>query len=282
MVMALGMSSCRDVCNGGSCSNPSNMEDSVSVCSGQLMGGMFRQHIDNSGDEMQFDRAQVLRGIKTVMATDTANLSYLVGLQMGMSAFQTYQQLSQDTEIDKALYMKSISQAMEADSLVDLNALRQVMQMLQDRIQAEKEAREAEAAYNSPEAEANRKASEELFAQLKADPAKYTAMTDGIYKEVVEAGKGDNLDENAEIMMEYQLNNLEGKKIFGNMGYARNMKVGNAPVPVLNTILKMMNTGETAKFYVPWEAAYGKAGMPASGIGPCQSIMIEVKTAAVK
>ena len=65
------------------------------------------------------------------------------------------------------------------------------------------------------------------------------------------------------------------------MNNARPMTVGHASLPVLNTLFNYMEMGESAKFYVPWEQAWGKSGLPQSGIGPCQAVIVTLITEQV-
>lgn len=272
-LLTLSVVGCKDVADKSA--NRANMtfEDSVANYSGALMGSMFRQHLDNPTAEVDFNKAEVLRGIRDVMKTDTANISYIIGLQMGMSAFQTYQALSKDVDINRADYMAAVTSAMNSDSIANVDQLRAVFMSLQAQIEERNRIRQENEAYESEAAQANRKAQDEAFAALKND-SKYQALADGIYREVIKAGNGTKLADGDKVMVQFQIDNLEGAKAFGNIDNARPMTVGRASIDVLNTLLPQMEMGENAKFYVPWDKAWGKTGLPQSGIGPCQAVVV--------
>lgn len=274
-LLTLSAVGCKDVVDKSAGRSNMNFEDSVANYSGALMGTMFRQHLDNPTAEVDFNKAEVLRGIRDVMATDTSNVSYIIGLQMGMSAFQTYQALSKDVDMNRGDYMAAITSALNSDSIANIDQLRMVFMSLQAQIEERSRIRQEEEAYNSEAAQANRKAQETAFEAIAGD-SKYQAVGDGIYREVTKAGNGTKLAEGDKVMVQFQVDNLTGEKAFGNMDNGRPMTVGRTSVPVLNTLLKYMEMGEAAKFYVPWEQAWGKAGQPQSGIGPCQAVVVTV------
>lgn len=274
-LLTLSVVGCKDAVDKSANRGNMNFEDSVADCSGALMGTMFRQHLDNPQADVNFDKGEVIRGIRAVMATDTSNVSYIIGLQMGMSAFQTYQALSKDVDINRADYVAAITAAMNADSVADLDQLRATFMSLQTQIEERARLRQEEEAYNSEQAQENRKAQEVAFDAIKNDN-NYKAVGDGIYCQVLQAGNGTKLTDGEKVMVQFQVDNLEGDKAFGNMNNARPMTVGNASLPVLNTLFGYMEMGESAKFYVPWEQAWGKSGLPQSGIGPCQAVVVTV------
>lgn len=276
-MLTLSVVGCKDVVDKSANGSNINFEDSVADYSGSLMGTMFRQHLDNPQADVKFNKSEVMRGIRDVMATDTSNVSYIIGLQMGMSAFQTYQALSKDVDINRADYMKAITATMNADSIADIDQLRSVFMSLQTQIEERARQRQEEEAYNSEQAQENRKAQETAFTAIKNDD-NYKALADGIYCQVLKAGNGTKLTDGEKVMVQFQVDNLTGDKAFGNMNNARPMTVGHASLPVLNTLLPYMEMGESAKFYVPWEKAWGKAGLPQSGIGPCQAVVVTLVT----
>ena len=279
-LLTLSMVGCKDAVDKSVNRANMNFEDSVANYSGELMGTMFRQHLDNPQADLNFDKSEVIRGIRAVMATDTSNVSYIIGLQMGMSAFQTYQALSKDVDINRADYMAAITAAMNADSVADVDQLRAVFMSLQTQIEEHARLRQEEEAYNSEQAKENRKAQEVAFSAIQNDD-NYKAIGDGIYCQVLKAGNGTKLTDGEKVMVQFQVDDLNGEKAFGNMNNARPMTVGHASLPVLNTLFNYMEMGESAKFYVPWEQAWGKSGLPQSGIGPCQAVIVTLITEQV-
>ncbi|MDE6490402.1 MAG: FKBP-type peptidyl-prolyl cis-trans isomerase, partial [Muribaculaceae bacterium] len=275
VILAAAMTGCKDYADKSANRSDMTFEDSLACYGGEAMGAMFRAHIDNPNAGMTFDKSQLIRGIKEVMSTDTADLSYIIGLQMGMSAFQQYQALAQNAEINKADYVASIIAALKADSLTNQEQLRMTMTQLQGQLEQRQQAREEEEAYNSEEGIANRKAAQELFAGMKDNPA-YHPGEKGVYYKVLTKGNGTKLTDGQEVMVEYTIANLEGNKVFGNEGHPRKITVGRAPIDMLNTVIANMEMGQTAMFYIPWEEAFGKKGMPRQGVGPCQTVTATV------
>lgn len=275
VILAAAMTGCKDYADKSADRSNMTFEDSLACYGGEMMGAMFRTHIDNPNVGMTFDKAQIIRGIKDVMSTDTADLSYIVGLQMGMSAFQQYKAMSQEAPVSKSDFVAAILAELNADSISDQEGLRMTMNLLQAQLEQRKLAREEEEAYNSEEAIANRKAAQELFAGMKDNPA-YHPGEKGVYYKVITKGNGTRLTEGQNVTVEYTIATLEGNKIFGNEGHPRTVNVGHAPLEILNTVMANMEMGQTAQFYIPWEEAFGKKGLQRQGVGPCQTVMATV------
>lgn len=280
VILAAAMTGCKDYADKSADRANMTFEDSLACYGGEMMGAMFRAHIDNPNVGMTFDKAQLIRGIKEVMSADTADLSYIVGLQMGMSAFQQYKAMSKEVPVSKSDFVASIIAEINADSIGDQEELRMTMNLLQAQLEQRQQAREEEEAYNSEEAVANRKAAEELFAGMKDNPA-YHPGEKGVYYQVITKGNGTKLTDGQEVMIEYSIDTLDGNRIFGNGGHPRKVTVGSAPVDMLNTVMASMEMGQTAKFYIPWEVAFGKKGLPRQGVGPCQTVTATVTVTPV-
>lgn len=274
--MLIAATACTDHVGGGKIiSAPATFEDSLISVLGQAQGEQFAQFL-NRPDCPAKNREAIIRGIREVMKVDTADVSYIYGLSMGMSAYSQYQKLAEVVEIDKAAYTGTIIATLTADSLPDANLLRTEQQVLMGQIQ-ERQARKAEEeALNSEEGKANRKASDEFFAGLAKDNS-LERSDDGIFHKVLSAGSNTAAKpgERQRVKVAYTMTTLDGDTLISTSAdRPATLLAGQPSVKPLTKVLTNMAVGETSVYYIPWEEAFGATGNPQRGIKPCQSVIV--------
>lgn len=257
-------------------------EDTVIAINGTFMGGFFNYNLHT--DEIlsrNLNMKEVERGLRQVMSADTTNMSYLYGIQVGMTIMNTYREVSADMPIDKARLMESIMGALRLDS-IDMDQLLEVRSRF-EQTDMEVKARHQEElnrqVYESREAQENRLFADAITEKLISNPDFEKIGNTGVYKKTEREGKGDTYGAEDRLRATYTVLKLSGEPIEN--GKSRAMFAGHASNPMLTAVLKYMRPGEKAQFFVPYELAYGVQGSKEAGVGACESLMIFVETEEV-
>ena len=81
-------------CNGNASKNET-VSDSISNLMGEMYGYGIAGQMKNSPDSAKFDKAAFIQGMEMVANIDTAEMSKLQGIQLGMQLAQMQMQLKQ-------------------------------------------------------------------------------------------------------------------------------------------------------------------------------------------
>ncbi len=254
----------------------SNWEDSVIAVNGTFMGGYFNYNLHADPElSSNLNMKEVERGIRQVMATDTTDMSYIYGIQVGMTILNTFKEISMSMPVDKAKLMESIMGALRLDSVDrdQLLEIRREFEKMDSEVKKRHEAEIDQEIYSSREANENRLFAEAFEAKLISNPD-FKKIGDGIYCKVETEGSGETFQPTDKLRATYTILRLSGEPVENASNKA--MFAGHAPNPMLNAVLKYMKPGEKAQFFVPYTAGYGIQGNPEAGIGPCESLLLFV------
>jgi FKBP-type peptidyl-prolyl cis-trans isomerase len=277
--VVIGLASCSEKNASADSTEDAAFIDSLATINGAAMGTHYATFLNNPDAPKKFNKSDVMRGIRDVMKCDTADLSYFIGLQMGMEAFQTYMSISSVVKgVDRQKMVEAIQKAVMADSVeVDLMQLRQEAGQLNQRLQEISVKKEEDAKINSEEGVKNRQEGEKFMKGLTG-----VERTDnGIAYKVTTPGTGKAVDKNARAIIKYNVTKINGDTVSGTGNEARNVFIQGAPLKGMIQALQMMKEGETATFYLPWELAYGANGLPARNVGPCETVAVEITVTEV-
>lgn len=255
--------------------------DSITAIDGAFIGGFFNSQTVGAGLPKPINKSEFIRGMRDALRTDTADMSYIYGFNAGATALQTYMELAKNEGVNRDAFVNAIVAAFRIDS-ISQDELMQVRQEFENynRMMTERaEARAKEEAVNSEAGKANIAAAEAYAARLKAADD-FSEVAPGIYARVITPGTGDNLKPNDRVNVTYTLSHLDGTEI-NSVSTPRPMYVSAPTQPVLRAILPLMNLGETADFYLPYEHAYGEIGNESAGVGPCEALMVHVTVAEI-
>jgi FKBP-type peptidyl-prolyl cis-trans isomerase len=254
-------------------------EDSIIAVNGNFIGGFFNLQLAGA-PEGEVDRSEVIRGFRQVMSCDTANQSYLYGIQRGITAFRTYQQIAQSEKVDKARFVEAIVKAMQIDSVTQeqVMAARTQFEAMDEAISKRAADRAKAEAFASKEAEQNRQFAEAYVAKLASNPNFKKVGDKGIYQHVITpAESGKQLTAEDRVQVTYTMRHLDGT-VIREMSNPRAMMVAHPANAALTDLLPLMHVGETSEFFVPYQSAYGEMGNEGAGVGLCESILITVTT----
>lgn len=279
-------------CNGGSSNGADKgFGDSLSTYLGMTQGMRLSSDYNSIPEDQKeaLKKADILRGFKQVIMTDTTQQGYLTGLSFGLQlAGQLYRYEQAGIAVDRAKVYDAYAKAFNSDSVSveDMREAQATFQMLaqeaQQKImeyyQAQEEAAKA-AKENSPEAKENKeKGAAYIQEAIKNDPSIKTTESGLAYK-VVNEGTGEPVGKTGSAVVKYKGQLIDGTVFDSNDEGASLSPRGT--VPGFAEGLAMMNKGAKYVLYIPGELAYGVDGQPQAGIGPNSTLVFEVEAVEV-
>ena len=171
-------------CNGNASKNET-LSDSISNLMGEMYGYGIASQMKNGPDSAKFDKAAFIQGMEMVANIDTAEMSKLQGMQLGMQLAQMQMQLKQQQKVDfdKRKFIEAFKKAFSSDSLKD-------PQMLQMQLMPMIERASREAKLNDPVAKKNKADGEAYAAKMVKEG--YSKTESGLVYKVLAEGSGEN------------------------------------------------------------------------------------------
>lgn len=251
--------------------------DSLIAIDGSFIGGYFNlqsEHLPYSG----VDKNEIMRGMRDVLAVDTANMNYIAGLRMGLSVYEVYKQLSAKESFSKEAFISTIADAFRLDSVneEDVRKLEPLFQQMFTAVEEQAKKRAEQEIYKTEAAVQNRMMGDAVAEKIQADPSFKPVGQDGLMVKVVTEGNGEVINPNSPIVVSITEKHADSRQVVRALA-STPMLAGRPQNPVLSSVIPFMSVGETAEFFVPYALAYGVSGNEAIGVGPCESIIAEVK-----
>lgn len=250
--------------------------DSVTAIDGTFMGAFFNYNLHAQFEE-GLDMKEVEKGLRRVMDTDTANNSYLLGLQVGLSVMNTFREVAPDAELDKEKLLEKVIAALRLDSVdrQQLLVVRSQFEEIDAEVKQRADAKVQQEYYESREAKENRMFADAVEAKLKSDP-EYTALPGGIYRRTIAVGDtAVSFKADSRVAVTCTVERLDGSAI--DSCTDKMMFVQHPSNPMLAAVIRTMHPGEEARFFIPYTDCYGVKGSKEKKIGPCESLFITVK-----
>lgn len=250
--------------------------DTVSVTFGQFLGQNIKMQEEQIQAQLgdKFNEAEYLRGVKAALKLDTANISYLLGVQLGQQVMvQLYQWSQQGLQTDPELIASTIVKSMN-DSTIDAQQSYFAFQMMNQRIEQRMKEKEREA--NAAVAiENGDKAAKYVEEQKAADPEIKTTESGLSYK-ITEAGEEAKPDSKAAVKVIYTGRHIDGTEFDSSNGNPVEFRLDGV-VKGFSEGLQLLGKGGKATLYIPGELAYGPDGQPRAGIGPNEMLVFDVE-----
>lgn len=277
--MALA-SSCSD---NGAAKGSDAFIDSISEVSGTLNGAGFSDNIVTlpEADQKKFDKEQFLRGLKEIYLTDTANMSYILGIQIGLNMLQQQRQMDQyGVGTNRNLFYKAFAEAFKSDSIPEAQKkqLQEQFQALQQKaslIMSQKQQEQQAAAMKAMEEEntANMTKGKAYVDSVKAKDKAVQTTESGLSYKVDKAGEGAKVTDSDRVIVKYTGRLINGKV------FDSNDKAEFSPrevVPGFSEGLKMMSKGSKMTLYIPGNLGYGPRGAGGE-IAPGATLVFDVE-----
>lgn len=253
-----------------------NFADSLNIVFSDFLGRSAAYEVATVPD-FEIDKKEMMRGLRTVLGTDTANISYITGLRAGLNVLEFYRDLAETEHVDRNAFINSFEAAFLADtiSLKELEMLKHQVDSLMDiKVRHEIEREEAEM-FNSEDARLNRELGEAVADKLMSNPDFASVGSDGLMKRVITPGEGNVFAPDDVLTLDYTVRRADSRiEIVGRKDVQA--LFSRLYVPFLESTLPFMSTGETAEFFVPYQLACGVAGNESWKIGPCESLLVEI------
>lgn len=247
----LGMTSC------DSKKNPvlKTDADSLSYAYGILRGSNMAEQIKYSN--MNIDPDQFLKGVAQGLNSDTAKLSYELGMSIGSQFKMEFAQGAQQQglEFNKAEFLAAFKKAIKEDTttLFTVNeadeVFRAMMTAFQEKKMKEEEARIAE----TPEAKENA-AIGKAFLEEKAKEEGVVKTESGLLYKVIAEGQGEKPAADSNVKVSYKGTLIDGTQFDANPNAS--MYLGQV-VPGFQEALMLMSPGAKYEVYIPSELGYG-------------------------
>lgn len=253
--------------------------DSLAVSFGNMMGQRFAEQLQqmqvtNNPDFDKVDKSQIMRGIETVLNADTANLSYLTGIQIGMQMMNTVIGGTQSgVPVDGAKMAAAFKAGLDADS-VNAMAAQSEFQRIQMSVQSLGDRKAAAAA--AVQSEANGKAGAAFIDSIKAADSSVATTESGLAYKIENAGEGNKVTKADKVKLNYKGMTIDGNVFDQTKGNPLEMTAGNF-IPGFTEGLEMLGKGGKATLYIPGALAYGEQGVPQINIGPNSTLVFEVE-----
>lgn len=259
-------------CNGNASKNET-LSDSISNLMGEMYGYGIASQMKNGPDSAKFDKAAFIQGMEMVANIDTAEMSKLQGMQLGMQLAQMQMQLKQQQKVDfdKKKFIEAFKKAFSSDSLKD-------PQMLQMQLMPMIERASREAKLNDPVAKKNKADGEAYAAKMVKEG--YSKTESGLVYKVLAEGSGENFTADQQIDLKYEGKLIDGKVFDSTNGDETRTLSPNGVVPGFREALLMMKPGAKMIVVIPGDLAYGADGRGGM-IGPNATLVFTIETIGV-
>ncbi len=276
-------------CNGSSSAAPGSFEDSLSNVIGEMNGAQLNMQYAQipEADRAQFNKKEMLEGIKSVLMADTTRQSYITGQQIAAQLWgQLFMWERAGIKVDRKAIYEAYEKAFLADSTGDLSKLSAQAQPLMQRVneimmakqKADAEA-EAQAKANSPEAKKNAADGKAFIEKLQKEDPSIKVTPSGLAYKVVKEGSGEKAQSNSRVTLSYKGTLINGKEFDASDNATFSPR---QVIPGFGEGLQMMNEGAHYILYIPGDLAYGVDGTPDGSIGPNDTLVFDVEVKKVE
>lgn len=283
--MAIGFASCSKSTNTGS-QNEADVAfvDSISEVSAQFNGAMFAKNIETlpEADQAKFNKEDFLKGLKAVYLADTANLGYIIGMQVGMNMLQQQRMMDQQgVGTNRDLFFKEFSKYFKMDSvpatqMTEMQTALQTMQMKAQSIMSAKMQKQqaAQVAEAEKENKANMEAGKAYVDKQKAADKAIQTTASGLSYKVEKEGTGAKATEKDRVKVKYTGKLIDGTVFDSNDDATFSPK---GVVPGFGEGLQLMSKGGKYVLYIPGDLGYGPQGGAGGKIQPGATLVFEVE-----
>lgn len=281
IILALGVvaAACGfTACNGGS-DNQSNedkaLSDSLGTAFGTFVGKQMEMQVASMKMQLgdKFDEAQFKQGIESALKMDTANISKIIGMQVGQQLIsQIYQWNQQGVKVNPEVVSRAFIKAMGDTAINGQDAYAQY-QILSGRVM--EKAREKQDEANARLAEENIAAGQKYVADLQAKDPEVKSTESGLAYKIIAQGDGKVAD-HSNVSVIYTGKHIDGSVFDSSEGNPTEFNVDGV-VAGFAEGLKLLGKGGKATLYIPGELAYGPQGQPRANIGPNEMLVFDVE-----
>ncbi len=260
------------------------LADSISTALGESQAAQLLAEYNSLPDSLKakINKENILKGLQTVLNTDTADRDFLIGLQVGMQMIQQTGGLTQEgVPVDNKKVYEAFAENFRKDSVPEVKDVIARYQGLMSKAQKvimekrDKAARE--------QAKKNSEAGAQYINDLRKKDAAVKVTSTGLAYKVLKAGNGPLPTKGQSVKVNYT-----GKKINGKVFDSSIERGEPAVFPVDQVVpgfsegLQLMPVGSKYMLYIPGSLAYGITGQPMAGIEPNETLIFEVELLGIE
>lgn len=261
-------------CNNGTVNEMKTQEDSLAYYFGQMWGNGVGTELKNAPQAANFDKAEVLKGMKAAMTNDTTKQAYMQGLQIGIQLNNIAQSMSkEDIALDLDKVYAAFEEAFTADSIGTPDAAQAQAMDLINKIKRSKLA-------NSAEAIANKGAGEKYINDQMANDAAFQKTESGLVYKVISEGKGELVKSTDRVKVKYVGKHIDGTE-FDNSGDEAREFTPTSVVAGFGEGLQMMKEGAHFILLIPGELGYGLEGQQYANIKSNETLVFDVEVVEI-
>ena len=241
-------------CNGGKANAAADPEfqakvDSFSIEFGEMVGSQMLAQFRHSPDSATFNKDEFVKGVMASLNVDTANVSYMRGMQLGMQIQGTFTGLAKEgVNLSQDKFIAAFKAALNKTELASQEQLMQMGMGVQQKIQGLVE----QAKQNTPEAKKNKADGEAFIKDQMAKDAAYKKTESGLVYKVLAEGEGETFQMNDRINVKYVGTLIDGTQFDAGKTVFSPRQLTDG----LQEALLMMKPGAHYQIIVPAELAY--------------------------
>lgn len=295
LAVVLGAAGAFTACTNGDYSKttPKNTQDSLAYYVGAAQGATYNRAFAEMNDEQKeqfnltkgIDKDAFLLGFKTVLDADTANGSYLLGIQEGVQAarmLSSYHQygIEINREMLYSLLKDNLYKDLEElpDSLIQqyqiaMNEASRKIQNYMMKIDDQRRIEQAEK--DKKEYDANIAAGKKFMSELPGKTRNLVTTQSGLAYEVIKEGEGTPATMADRVSVIYTGTLIDGTEFDSSKGEAVPFSPRGV-VPGFGEALTLMAPGSKYRLYIPGELAYGFNKVPNIPLGSTLVFDVEV------
>ena len=284
-VLVLGtFSSCREKSAHNADPETAALADSISDAMGASQAAQLLSEYNALPDSLKakINKDNILKGLQTVLNTDTADRDFLIGLQVGLQLIQQTNGLIQEgVPVNNQKVYDSFAENFRKDSLPDTKTIVAQYQGLMSKAQSIVMKKQQQKAQE--QAKANQNAGSKYLNDLRKKDASIKVTNDGLGYKVLKQGTGATPTKGQMVKIHYT-----GKKINGKVFDSSVERGEPAVFPVDQVVpgfsegLQLMPVGSKYMLYIPGNLGYGVAGQPMAGIEPNEMLIFEVELLGIE
>jgi FKBP-type peptidyl-prolyl cis-trans isomerase len=262
-------------CKGNSKSAMKTGEDSLSNYFGEMYGYGVAGELKHGPDSAKFNKDSFLKGMELILNADTADHSYMQGLNMGLQFLQVFQQIkqTQGVTMNTKLAVEAFTRAFKSDSLKDPSSYQAQVMGLMQRLSSEAKAKD-------PKAIQNKKLGEQYMQQQMQKDKGFKKTPSGVAYKILAPGNGKKFSAGDQILVKYVGTHINGK-VFDQTKDAPVPMSPMGTIPGFKEILLMMSPGAKCEVIIPGQLAYGPEGRPGA-IEPNETLVFTLETVGVQ
>ena len=245
-------------------------EDSLAYYFGTMWGNGVGTELKNAPQAAFYNKARVLKGLKTALSNDTTKQDFMQGLQIGIQLNNIARTMLKDgifLDLDKVF--KAFETAFTADSIPGPGEAQGKAMNIISELKKEHLA-------NSPEAKANKEAGEKYIADQMAKDAAFKKTESGLVYKVIKEGAGEPINPTDLVRVKYVGKHIDGTE-FDNSGDKAREFTAEGVVKGFGEGMLMMKKGAHYILILPSELGYGSEGQPYAKIGPNETLVFDVE-----